>query len=128
MILEELIGSCVAVVSTLILQTPPILRENVPAEEPLIYEDSHEDDQEYDGVIHREYEQSEANTTPSYENGLSVKPQTEKPKRWESFRRSFIANVGILLAVVFILSMFTAALVVDSLKSITSCVYFYVPS
>ena len=122
MILEELIGSCVAVVSTLILQTPPILRENVPAEEPLIYEDNHEDDQEYDGVIHREYEQPEVNKTPSYENGLSVKPQTEKPKGWESFRRSFIANVGILLAVVFILSMFTAALVVVDLNTNDMCI------
>ena len=57
MILEELFGSFVSFLSSVIIKTPAITRENLKRECVLIFEENPERDEVYDGLIHREYEQ-----------------------------------------------------------------------
>jgi hypothetical protein len=51
MILEELFGSFVSLLSSLTIKTPAISRENLQRECTLIFEENPEPD----GLIHREY-------------------------------------------------------------------------
>ena len=124
MILEELIGCCIAFVSSIVFQTPPIFHQNVLEENWLINEDGHEDGDEYDGLVHSEYEQQGPNEAPYYEDGSFVSSQAEHPREGfcESFRRSFRANIGILIAVVFMLSLFTVGVVFVDLNANDICI------
>lgn len=62
---------------------------------------------------------------PSYEEDLSVLLQDDQQRRrnfCESFIRSFKANVGLLMAVVFILGLLIVGLVYVDLNTTNSCV------
>jgi hypothetical protein len=99
MILEELFGSFVSLLSSLTIKTPAISRENLQRECTLIFEENPEPDEVYDGLIHREYEQETPTEVPYYEEDVSVLVQAnEEPRRnfCESFLRSFKANVGLI--------------------------------
>ena len=124
MILEELVGCCIALLSSVIFHTPSISRENVLQENCSIYEENQEDSEEYDGLIHREYEQQEANEAPYYEDGSFVWSEDEHPRCTfcESLRRSFKANAGILMTVVLLLSLLTVGLVYVDLNTYDICV------
>ncbi len=115
MFLEELVGSCVALVSSLITQTPPISRENLQREYTLISVPNPEQDEVYDGLIHREYEQEVPSEVPYYyEDGtfVHVSIQTDERRNFcESFIRSCKTNIGLITAVVFILGSLTVGLV-----------------
>ena len=112
MFLEELVGSCVALVSSLITQTPPISRENLQREYSLIYVPNPEQDEVYDGLIHCEYEQEVPSEVPYYEDGTIVSIQTDERRNFcESFIRSCKTNIGLITAVVFILGSLTVGLV-----------------
>ena len=112
MFLEELVGSCVALVSSLITQTPPISRENLQREYSLISVPNPEQDEVYDGLIHREYEQEVPSEVPYYEDGTFVSMQTDARRNFcESFTRSCKTNIGLITAVVFILGLLTVGLV-----------------
>ncbi len=59
MILEELCGSFVALVSSLVIHTPPMSGENLQGEYTLIFEENPDREEVYDGLMHREYEPGE---------------------------------------------------------------------
>ncbi|CAB4025937.1 Hypothetical predicted protein [Paramuricea clavata] len=119
MILEELFGSCVALVSRLIIQTPPISRENLQREYTLISVPNREQDEVYDGLIHREYEQE----VPFYEDGTFVRMQADPTRNFcESLIRSLKANVGLITAVVFVLGSLTVGVVYVDLNSNDACI------
>ena len=77
MFLEEVFGSCAALFSSLIIQTPPISRENLQREYTLISVPNPEQDEVYDGLIHREYEQEAPTEVPYYEDGTFVSMQVD---------------------------------------------------
>ena len=59
MILEELVGALVSLASLLIVQAPLLSRQCSQIYDWLIFEDSREDDEGYEDLIHREYEEEE---------------------------------------------------------------------
>ena len=112
MFLEELFGSCVALFSSLIIQTPPISRGNLQRECTLISVPNSEQDEVYDGLIHREYEQEAPTEVPYYEDGMFVLMQADTRRNFsESFIRSLKTNVGLIISVVFILGSLTVGVV-----------------
>ncbi|CAB4004918.1 Hypothetical predicted protein [Paramuricea clavata] len=112
MILEEPFGSCVAIVSRLIIQTPPISRENLQREYTLIFVPNPEQDEVYDGLIHREYKQEAPTEVPYYEDGTFASMQAATRRNsFESFIRSLKANVGLIISVVVILGWLTVGVV-----------------
>ena len=122
MFLEELVGSCVALVSSLIIQTPPISRENLQREYTLISVPNPEQDEVYDGLIHREYEQEVPSEVPYYEDGTFVSIQTDTRRNFcESFVRSWKTNIGLITAVAFILGLLTVGLVYVDLDTNDAC-------
>ena len=125
MILEELFGSFVSLLSSLTIKTPAISRENLQRECVLIFEENPEPDEVYDGLIHREYEQETPTEVPYYQEDVSVLVKAnEEPRRnfCESFLRSFKANVGLIIVAVFILGLLTIAVVLVDLKTTNACV------
>ena len=123
MFLEELVGSCVALVPSLITQTPPISRENLQREHTLISVPDSEHDEVYDGLIHREYEQEEPSEVPYYEDGTFVSMQTDARRNFcESFIRSCKTNIVLITAVVFILGLLTVGLVYVDLNTTDVCI------
>ncbi len=122
MFLEELVGSCVALVSSLITQTPPISRENLQREYSLLSVPNPEQDEVYDGLIHREYEQEVSSEAPYYDDGTFVSIQTDARRNFcESFIRSWKTNIGLIMAVVFILGLLTVGLVYVDLNTDDVC-------
>ena len=123
MILEELVGALVALGSSLIIQTPSLSRQCRPTYEWLVFEDSREDEEGYDGLIHREYEEEETQDTPYYETVdipvLNTETR-ERPSICESLRRSVHVNIGLLLAVL-LLGLMTIGLVYLDLNTTNSC-------
>jgi hypothetical protein len=124
MILEELVGRFVALFSSLIAQKPPMSREILERDYTLIFEENPEREEAYDGLIHREYEQVAPTELPYYEEYLPVLVQVDQqPRRnfCESFIRSCKANVGLLMAALFILGILTVGLVYFDLNTSNSC-------
>ncbi|CAB4042118.1 Hypothetical predicted protein, partial [Paramuricea clavata] len=122
MILEELFGSCVALVSRLIIQTPPISRENLQSEYTLISAPNPEQDEVYNGLIHQEYEQEPPTEVPCYEDGTFVWMQADPRRNFcESSIRILKANVGLITAVVFVLGSLTVGLIYVDLNSNDAC-------
>ena len=113
MILEELVGSFLSVCSSVIAQTPPICREQ--RQFRLIFDETDEQDEVHDGLIHREYED---------DISASVQTDVVQPSRHvtQSFLRSLKANVGLIAAVVFILSLLTVFTVYVDLNTTDACV------
>ncbi len=123
MFLEELVGSCVALVSSLITQTPPISRGSLQREYTLISVPNTEQDEVYDGLVHREYEQEVPSEVPYYEDGTFVSMQTDSRRNFcESFIRSCKTNIVLIMAVVFILGLLTVGLVYVDLNTTDVCI------
>ena len=124
MILEELVGSFLAVCSSVIAQTPPISREQ--RQFRLTFDETDEQDEVHDSLIHREYEQSTQSELPYYEDDISASVQTDvvQPGRYvvQSFLRSLKANTGIISAVVSILSLLIVFTVYVDLNTSDACV------
>ena len=124
MILEELVGSFLSLCSSVIAQTPPISRQQ--RQFRLIFDETDEQDEVHDGLIHREYEQRAQSELPYYEDNISASVQTDvvQPTRHfsQSFLRSLKANVGLIAAVVFILSFLTVFTVYVDLNTSDACV------
>ena len=139
MILEELIGSFVALFSSLIAQTPPISSETQQRDYGLLLEPNPEREDVYDGLIHREYDQERPAEFPYYEQNVSYSdlfPAHDGRTRknfCESFLRSCKANLGLVTAVMFILGLLTVGLVYVDLNTMNACIQwmhnnFTVPS
>ena len=125
MILEELSGSCVALASNVVIPTPSISRDNVLQENWSIRGENNEDEEEYNGLVHCEYERHEPSEAPYYEDGSFVLLQSELNSRrsfCESLRRSFRTNIGILMVVVFMLSTLTVGIVYIDLNTTDICI------
>ncbi|CAB3989533.1 Hypothetical predicted protein [Paramuricea clavata] len=123
MILEELVSSFLSFCSSLMIQTPPIHREQ--RQFTLIFEETHEQNEVYDGLIHREYEQQPEQQLPYYEHDISdlVQPDGQPSRDFaQSFLRSFQANVGLVMAVVFILGLLTLGIVYVDLNTTDACI------
>ena len=124
MILEELVGSFLSLCSSVIAQTPPISREQ--RQFRLILDETDEQDEVHDGLIHREYEQRTQSELPYYEGDIPASVQTDvvQPNRYfsQSFLRSLKANVGLIAAVVFILSLLTVFTVYVDFNTTDACV------
>ena len=124
MILEELVGSFLSLCSSVIAQTPPIFQEQ--RQFRLIFDETDEQDEVHDGLIHQEYEQRTQSELPYYIDDISASVQTDvvQPTRYfsQSFLRSLKANVGLIAAVVFILSLLTVFTVCVDLNTSDACV------
>ena len=123
MILEELVGSWVALVSSFFAQAPPIFRENLQTEHTsLISVPNPKQEEVIDGLIHREYEQKVPTEEPYYEDGTFVQIQTDETRNFfKSFVRSFKTNIGLIAAVVIILAELTVGLVFVDLNTNDVC-------
>ena len=124
MILEELIGSFASLFSSLISQTPPISSGTLQRDYSLIFEENPDREEVYDGLIHREYEPETPAELPYYED-ISLLVQVDGRTRrnfYESFMRSCKANVGLVMAVMFILGLLTVGLVYVDLNTTNACI------
>ena len=122
MILEELIGSSVALVSSLFCQAPPLSRESLQTEYTLISLPNSEQQEAINGLIHSEYEQKAPNKVLCYEDGTFVGMQADRARNFrQSFFRSCKTNVGLITAVVFILAVLTVGLVYLDLSTNDVC-------
>ena len=73
MILEELIGGVVTLLSSLVIHVPPVTHENLRRDQTLIFEENPEEDEaNHHDLIHREYEQVQFTELPYYEDDISV--------------------------------------------------------
>ncbi len=128
MILEELVGSFVALFSNLVIQTPPISGGDSQRECTLISEANLERDEEFDGLIHCEYdsEQDELQSViPYYEDDISILVQNDRQTRrnfCESFLRSCTTNIGLVMTVVVILGFLIVGIVYADLNTTNLCV------
>ena len=123
MILEEIVGSFVSIVSSLFVQTPSISRENQQRQYTLINDANREQEEVYDGLIHREYGTEISEELPYNESGSMATIHTEAERDYcESLVRSWKANMGFLTAVVFILGSFAVGLVLVDLNTSNACV------
>ena len=125
MILEELIGTLVSLGSLLITHVPPISRENRRGHYWLLFEQSPDDEELHQEIIHREYKPVGTEELPYYEElNASVVASTESETNrtvCESLRRSFQVNVVLLLSV-FLLGFVTVTLVFVDLSTTNSCI------
>ena len=125
MILEELIGGFVSLLSSLVIHVPPVTRENLQGDQTLICEENPEEDEaNYHGLIHREYEQAQFTDFPYNEEDISVWGQDDVQHGrnfCQSLFRSCKANVGLILAVLFILGPVIAVVVYVNLNTKSAC-------
>ena len=125
MILEELIGRFVSLLSRLVIHVPPVTRENIQRDQTLIFEENPEEDEAiYHGLIHREYEQAQFTDLPYYEEDIFVWGQDDAQHGrnfCESLFQRFKANVGLILAVLFILGPVIAVVVYVNLNTKSAC-------
>jgi hypothetical protein len=123
MILEELVGSFLTLFSSVITHAPPISREQRQLR--LIFEETEEQDEVHDNLIHQEYEQETQQHLPYYEDDISASVQTDIVQPGRNFAQSVIrsikANTGFIAAVVFILSLFTIISVYVDLNTSDVC-------
>ena len=125
MILEELIGALVSLGSLLVTQVPPISRESLGRYYWLLFEESPDNEELHQELIHREYKPNDKEELPYYEElGASVLTSTENNTNrgiCESLRRSFQVNFVLLLSVV-LLGLITVTLVFVDLNTTNSCI------
>jgi hypothetical protein len=119
MILEELFGSCLFLISSLIIQAPTLSRENLPRDSASTDEQTPERDDEYDGLIHCEYEEEQQAGLPHHEDISDVQPRRNY---CESFLRSCGANIGLIVASVFMLGFLMVGLVTLYLNTSDACI------
>ena len=128
MILEEIIGSFVALFSSLVAQTPPISSETHQRDCSLLFEENSEEEVICDGLIHQEYDQERPAELPYYEENVSYSDlfpahdgRTGK-NFCESFLRSCKANLGLVTAVIFTLGLLTVGLVYVDFSTTNACI------
>lgn len=124
MIVEELFGSLVSLVSSFVLNAPSISNENIQGDHTLIFEENSEREEVHDGLIHREYEQVQVTELPYYEEDIYIWGQDDpqpSPNLCESILRSLKTNVGIIMAVVFVLGLFIVGVVYLDLNTSNAC-------
>ena len=126
MILEEIVGSFVSLLSSLFAQTPPpISREIHQREYTLIYDVNPEEEEVPDGLTHQEYEPETPQESPYYEHGSLTSIHTLVGVRHnllESLVRSLKTNVGFLVVVVFLLGSLIVVIVFLDLNTNDACV------
>ena len=124
MILEEIVGSFVSLLSTLFVQTPPpISREIHQREYTLIYDVNPEQEEVPNDLIHRQYKVEAPDELPYYDSGTMASTHTVVGHDFcESLGRSWKANVGFFIAVVFILSSIIVGLVFLDFNTSNVCV------
>ena len=128
MILEEIIGSFVSLFSGLITQTLPISSETQQRDYCLLFETNPEEEDVYDGLIHREYDQERPAELPYYEENVSYSdlfPAHDGRTRknfCESFLQSCKTNLGLVTTVLFILGLLTVGLVYVDLNTTNACI------
>ena len=123
MILEEIIGSWVALVSSLFAQAPPISRENLQREYTLLSVANLEQQETINGLIHCEYEEEVRTDLPYYEDGTIIQIQADSTQSFcVSLIRSCKTNIGLISAVVFILAALTVGLVFVDLNANDVCI------
>ena len=123
MILEELVGVIASLVTLLITETPPIYRESLRRYYGLIFDQRNEDEEQEQGLVHREYEPDRPDDVPYYEEinvSVSTKGRSDRSV-CESLRRSFQVNFVLLVAVV-LLGLVTIVLVYFDLNTTNSCI------
>ena len=125
MILEELIGALVSLSSLLVTQVPPISRESLGRYYWLLVDESPDDEELHQELIHREYKPDDKEELPYYEElAASVLTSTENNTNrsiCESLRRSFQVNFVLLISVV-LLGLITVSLVFADLNTTNSCI------
>lgn len=124
MILIEIVGRIVSLFSScFIAQPPPISRETSERDYTQIYEENPENEEAYDGLVHREYEPQVPTELPYYDdNPLSAGHEGQTGRSFvASFLRSFRANIGLIAASVFILGLFIVGMVNVDLKTRNFC-------
>ena len=122
MILEELIGSWVALASNVFTQAPPISQENLQEEYTFISVPNIEQQEAINGLIHCEYKQEGLADLPYYEDGTFIWIQAEETRSFsKSFVRSLKTNIGLITAVVFILGVLIVGLVYVDLNTNDVC-------
>ena len=123
MILEEIVGGFVSILTSLFIQAPLISHENQQLQYTLFYDTNPEQEEVNDGLIHREYETETSEELPYYESGSMASIHIEaEPDYCESLIRSLKANMGFLTAAVFILASFSVGLVFFDLNTTDVCV------
>jgi hypothetical protein len=126
MILEELVGVLVSLGTIFFTQIPQISRDNLRRCYWLIFDQNNEDEEQEDGLVHREYETYKPDDLPYYEElNVSVSTDTTESRTsrsvCESLRRSFQVNLVLLLAVI-LLGLMTTVLVYVDLNVTNSCI------
>ena len=119
MILEELFSGLVSLALSLAINAPQIHREN-----PFTLEENPEQEGDYDGLIHHEYEPAQVSELSYCGEDITVSAQHDvKPRRnfCESFLRSCNANVRLILTVVFILGFLILGVVYLDLNTTNAC-------
>ena len=123
MILEELVGVLVSLGTLLITQTPQLSRESLRRYYWLMFDQCTEDEEQEQGLVHREYEPDKPDDVPYYEEiNVSVSTESQSSRSiCESLRRSFQVNFVLLLAV-FLLGLVIIVLVYVDLNTTNSCI------
>ena len=128
MILEELIGSFVSLVSSSICRIPPISRENPQRNCTLIFQEDGESQEVDNGLIHREYEHQTREAPadlPQHAENIPILEQADEEHRrnsCESFLRSCMTNLGMLIAVLLIIGLLTIGVVYIDLNTNDVCI------
>ena len=122
MIFEELVGSLISLCSSLIIKTPTISQER---QQPrLIFEESYEEDEVCEGLIHLEYEEDTQPELPYYEEDIPILVQADGQHSRhfiQSFLRSFQANITLIMAAIFILGLCVIGCVYVDLNTSDAC-------
>ena len=124
MILEELLGGLVSIVSRLVFNAPRISPENLQRDYSLIFEENPERDEPYDGLIHREYEQAQVAELPYYEEDITFWGQNDIESRrnfCESLLRSLKTNFGLMMVAIFVLGFLIVGAVYLNLNTGNAC-------
>ena len=124
MILEELLNALVSLISHLVIHKPPLSRENVKRDHSFIFKEDSERDEAHDGLIHREYEQSQVTDLPYYEENIALWGQDDTQSTrtmCDSIFRSCKANFGLVFAAIFLLGILVCGVAYLDLNTNDAC-------
>ena len=122
MIFEEILGSLISLCSCLITRTPTISQQQQQLK--LIFEETNEEDEVCEGLIHLEYEEETQPELPYYEEDISILSQAngQNSRQFvQSLLRSFQANITLIMAVIFILGLLVIGCVYLDLNTTDAC-------
>ena len=112
----------ISLCSSLITRTPTISQQQQQL--ILIFEETNEEDEVCEGLIHLEYEEETQPELPYYEEDISILVQTDGQHSRhivQSFWRSFQANITLIMAVIFILGLLVIGRVYFDLNTVEAC-------